>query len=171
MTELNLPQRHVFIGPAQIWKRLLALLVDLAVLDFFVFSFFTDVSKILLGDSADIMVTYRMLQENTSRTSAIVMVMAIVIMLAFVYFVLLQYATGQTVGMMLLNLQVVFQVGEKEFSMPSFWQCLIRNMFLIPAMPFILLWIIDPLYLFFTKKNQRLTEWLSQTRVIEQYLG
>jgi len=171
MTELNLPQRHVFIGPAQIWKRLLALLVDLAVLDFFVFSFFTDVSKILLGDSADIMATYRMLQENTSRTSAIVMVMAIVIMLAFVYFVLLQYATGQTVGMMLLNLQVVFQVGEKEFSMPSFWQCLIRNMFLIPAMPFILLWIIDPLYLFFTKKNQRLTEWLSQTRVIEQYLG
>jgi len=171
MTDLNLPERRVFIGPARLWKRAFSFLLDLAILDFFVYSFFTELSQTIVGSSTDMMGVYQMLMADTGKASAIFMILTIIIMLTLAYFVLLQYAIGQTVGEMLLDLHVVIQTDDKELTTPTFWQCMLRNIFIIPAMPFILLWVIDPVYFFITKKNQRLTEWLSQTSVIEQYMG
>ena len=49
------------------------------------------------------------------------------------------------------------------------WQVLARNIVFIPIFPFILLWVLDPLFMFFTKTNQRLSEILSKTKVVEKY--
>jgi uncharacterized RDD family membrane protein YckC len=127
------------------------------------------VTEKMLGSGAGFMSTYNLLQENPAQANALIGIFMIMILLILAYFVLLQYAAGQTVGCMLFNIHVVAEVGDKQFGRAGFWQCVLRNLFLIPAVPFIFLWVIDPLYLVFAKKGQRLTEWLSRTRVIEQF--
>jgi uncharacterized RDD family membrane protein YckC len=167
--DLNLPEKRVFTGPATLWKRGFAFLLDIFIIDFFIFTAFKAVLAEILGNTTDVMSAYAMLQQNEAQANVLFMIFTVMVMLALAYFVLLEYLLGQTVGCILLNLKVVAQQGEKEFSMMTFWQSLSRNIFMIPAIPFILLWIADPLYLVLTKKGQRLTEWLSSTRVIEQF--
>jgi hypothetical protein len=70
---------------------------------------------------------------------------------------------------MLLSIHIVFAQGENEFERPRFWQCLVRNLFMIPTLPFVLLWAAEPVYFFAARKGQRLTEWMSRTKVVEQY--
>jgi len=164
--DLNLPQRHVFVGPARVWKRLLALLVDLSILDFFVFTFFSGAAEKMIGNVTGFASTYRLLTESSSKTNALVLMFSIIVFLMLAYFILLQYMTGQTVGCMLLELRIV---SERTGTSPNFWQCVLRNLYVIPVMPFIFLWVIDPLYFFYSGKNQRLSEFLSQTKVIEQF--
>ncbi|MBU2561351.1 MAG: RDD family protein [Nanoarchaeota archaeon] len=167
--DLNLPEKSVFYGPANLWKRMLAFLLDIFILDFFVLSIFSGITGKIVGDTKEVLLVYKMLQQDTSQVQALTMLFMIIIMLALAYFVLLQYAVGQTVGCMLLNIHVVAQTGENKFGRPSLLQSFVRNMFIIPTIPFILLWIADPVYLLFAKKGQRLTEWLSATRVIEKF--
>lgn len=166
--KLDLPEKKVFIGPARVWKRILAFVLDLFVIDFFVLSFFQDVADKMLGSGAGFMTTYQLLENNPSQANALFGLFMMMILLVLAYFVLLQYAAGQTIGCILFNIYVVAETGDKQFDRAGFWQCLLRNLFLIPAVPFIFLWIIDPLYLAFARNGQRFTEWLSRTRVIEQ---
>jgi len=84
--------------------------------------------------------------------------------LAILYFMLLEKKLNQSPGKILFNLYVVSQ--EKEL---KYWQLFVRNMFLIPFFPFVLLWIIDPIVMLFTKQNQRLSEILSRTKTVEKY--
>ena len=70
----------------------------------------------------------------------------------------------QTIGKMLMKIYVV---SDTKTLNP--WQLLVRNLVFIPIFPFVLLWLIDPLFMFFTKTNQRLSEILSKTRVVEKY--
>ena len=167
--DLNLPKKSVFLGPATLWKRVLAFVVDLFILDFFVLSVFGGVVDKILGGTGELFTAYSMLQQNSVQADTLIMVFSIIVMLMLAYFVILQYATGQTLGCMLFDIHVVEQVGESKFIRPGFWQSVLRNIFIIPAVPFILLWVVDPLYLFFVKKGQRLTEMLSRTRVVERF--
>jgi uncharacterized RDD family membrane protein YckC len=123
----------------------------------------------IVGEGSNVLSTYAMLEESDVTLQALSMVFILIVMLAMTYFVLMQYAVGQTLGRMVLNVYVVQQVDDKNLTRPRFWQCLVRNIFLIPTIPFVLLWIVDPVYFFFAKKGQRLTEWLSKTRVVEQF--
>ena len=68
------------------------------------------------------------------------------------------------IGKKLLNLYVESQTKELKY-----WQLLVRSMFLIPLFPFVLLWVIDPIVMLFTKDSQRLSEILSKTKVVERY--
>ena len=71
---------------------------------------------------------------------------------------------SQTIGKMLMKVYVA-----SDNNTLKAWQLLARNLVFIPIFPFVLLWILDPLFMFFTKTNQRLTEILSKTRVVEKY--
>jgi uncharacterized RDD family membrane protein YckC len=167
--DLKLPEKRVFIGPATLWKRMLAFILDLIILDFFVVAAFRGVMTRVAGDTTGFMATVRKLGENSLQLQAITMMFMIIVMLAMTYFVLLQYATGQTLGCMLLSIHIVFAQGENEFERPRFWQCLVRNLFMIPTLTFVLLWAAEPVYFFAARKGQRLTEWMSRTKVVEQY--
>jgi len=70
----------------------------------------------------------------------------------------------QTPGKMVFNLYVKSQTKDLKY-----WQLFVRSMFLIPLFPFILLWLIDPIVMFFNKDSQRLSEILSKTKVVEKY--
>ena len=77
---------------------------------------------------------------------------------------MLERKTGQTIGKAVMKIYVVSDLSEMKA-----WQALTRSIAFIPLFPFFLLWLLDPLFMFFTKTNQRLTEILSKTRVIEAY--
>jgi uncharacterized RDD family membrane protein YckC len=77
---------------------------------------------------------------------------------------ILEKELNQTPGKMLFNLYVTSQTKDLKY-----WQLFVRSMFLIPVFPFVLLWVIDPIVMLFTKENQRLSEILSRTKVVEKY--
>ncbi len=77
--------------------------------------------------------------------------------LFFMYLISMQYLIGQTVGMMLFSYRV------REASM---WQMMLRNLFVFPIFPIVLLWIIDPVWMFM--KGERLSEKWSKTSVVVQ---
>ena len=89
----------------------------------------------------------------------------IIAVLSITYFTVLEYSIQQTLGKKLLNLKVI--ALNKN---PKIWQYWVRSLFLVPLFPFILLWFIDPLYLFFNKQGQRFTEQLSKTKVIQEVI-
>ena len=84
--------------------------------------------------------------------------------LSIAYFTILESNIGQSIGKKFLHLKVTSL--EKN---PKIWQYIIRSLFLIPLFPFILLWLIDPIYIFFNTDGQRLTESVSKTKVIEEF--
>ncbi|PIN68596.1 hypothetical protein COV93_08920, partial [Candidatus Woesearchaeota archaeon CG11_big_fil_rev_8_21_14_0_20_43_8] len=81
------------------------------------------------------------------------------------YFALTEFKLGQSFGKMLLQLRV--RSDTKDLRL---YQCLLRSIFLIPVFPFILLWIADPLSMAFTKDSRRLSEILSKTRTVQDYV-
>lgn len=160
--KLNLPRRREFKGSAQIWKRILAFLIDLLIIDFFIFGPFKKIIKSLVPAEAGLS-AYSYLASNPEISNILVAVSISSGILAMLYFAVLEWKLNQTVGKILLKLYV-----ESDFKKLKFWQCLVRSMFVIPVFPFILLWIVDPIYLFW--KNIRFSEAISKTKTIQVYL-
>ncbi len=141
------------------FTRMLAFFIDLSLLSMTIFA---PVS--LLADKVipvtDYKTTYQYFLSNVSAANVLTIVFFFIFVLGILYFALLEYLIGQTAGKRLLHLKVVDTSGKN----PAFWQCLVRNIILLPLFPFIIFWVVDPLYLLFTK--QRLTEQLSRTKTI-----
>ena len=164
MKRLNLPKEKTFKGPATIWKRALAFVVDLLIINLIILFPFRRLFQKILPESASFTETYNFINQNSDFSSAVTFLTIVVALLSILYFYLLEKRLHQSIGKMLFNIYVVSD--NKDIHR---WQLLVRNIFLIPIFPFILLWILDPLFLFFTKNNQRLSEILSKTKVIENY--
>jgi hypothetical protein len=126
-TQLKLPKQRTHIHDVGFFKRLLAFLVDLLLLDFLIFTSFDDVignpqfTQLLNGMDPSLYATGMMLM-----------------LLAFTYFLLFEYLLNQTPGMMLLNI---------EADNVTFWRAVVRSLYLIPVFPFPLLWVAEPFYL------------------------
>ncbi|MBI1970027.1 RDD family protein [Candidatus Woesearchaeota archaeon] len=154
-------QKKSMYAPALLWKRFLAFLIDVVILDFVVFAPFSGAIKELLPVG-----NFHAMQEffaaNASLTSKLTLLLFFLGIIALLYFSILEYRIQQTAGKILFKLHVVSQSNELKF-----WQCLVRSLFIIPVFPFVLLWIIDPITMLFTQNNQRLLERLSQTATVE----
>ena len=162
---LNLPKQRIFTGPALIWKRIAAFIFDLFIIEFVLAFPFQSIIKRIIPKDISYSAAYRLFSTNTQYTKLLTMVMIMLSLLALFYFTILEYKLGQTIGKILLNIKVVSENKELKF-----WQCIARSLFLLPVFPFFLLWVIDPLYLFFNKKGQRLSEFLTKTKVVEDYI-
>lgn len=160
---LNLPKKKSFVGNASLVKRIIAFIVDILILNIFVLGPFR---KIFINviPSNNFREAYDFLINNRLETNAIQLSVVFIAILFILYFSVLELKTKQTVGKIIMNIYV--ESKKKEL---RYWQCIVRSLFLLPFFPFILLWIIDPVYLFFNKDNQRLTEYLSRTKVIEKF--
>jgi uncharacterized RDD family membrane protein YckC len=75
----------------------------------------------------------------------------------FVYTIVAEYQTGQTIGKRLMNLRVVRESGARI----SLGQAIVRQ---LPAL--LQIWLIDVLFALFTDKSQRAFELISKTRVV-----
>lgn len=136
---------------ASIIRRLGAFLVDLLILDFFVFGSLS----ILIKDVPDI--TSFQSIANFELTGTIIAIFVFAGILGLAYHSLLEYSLSATLGMTFFNLQL----SEKT----SFPKCVLRNIFIIPIFPFTLFWIADPIYLII--KKRRLLEEITKTKTVK----
>ena len=164
MKRLNLPKESTFIGPALLWKRIAAFFIDMAIINLVVLFPFRSLFQNIIPKDYSFSETYKLLSSSTNYASFLTSASFIMSILIILYFLMLEIKMSQTIGKMLMKVYVVSDNKELKA-----WQLLARNLVFIPIFPFVLLWILDPLFMLFTKTNQRLSEILGKTRVVEKY--
>ena len=137
------------LAPASIGKRIIAFIIDLLIIDIILLTPFSSYFERIMPQVQQIMI--EQIPEGFFLAASFIGI------LALLYFSLLEYYVNATIGMQLLNISVQGTY--------SFWQCCIRNLYIIPFFPFTLLWIIEPIYLFWHK--ERLLERLTKTKTVE----
>ena len=138
---------------APILKRTGAFIIDLLMIDFIVVGPFRSFFLSRIGDASSFQAIYTQMAADESVYGALF----IIGMLTWLYFVLQEWKLSTTLGKMVLNLRVEPKL--------SFWQAALRNLAVLPFFPFMLLWIIDPLFLVIYK--QRLSDRLVGSRVVQ----
>jgi len=164
MKQLNLPKERTFIGPALLWKRIAAFFIDITIINIFILFPFRSLFQSIIPKDYSFSEAYNLLSTSIDYTKFISSVSFVMLILVILYFLMMERRMQQTIGKMLMKIYVVSDNDSLKT-----WQLLARNLVFIPIFPFVLLWILDPLFMFFTKTNQRLTEILSKTRVVEKY--
>lgn len=164
--ELNLPKQRTFTGPAPMWKRIGAFIIDILVIQLILALPFQSILRRIVPQKISYSEAYQLFTNNSALTSTLAIVMAVLSILAVFYFSVSEYKLGQSIGKIIMNIKVV-----SDRNSLNFWQCIGRSLFLLPIFPFFLLWFIDPIYLFFNKKGQRLSEVLTKTMVVQDYIG
>ena len=154
--------KKTFLAQASVLKRTGAFIVDLLIINIVILFPFRSIFEGVLP-TANFSEALDFLRSPESSMILEVIMIAVGI-LTMLYFMLLEKKIAQTPGKMLFGLFVRSQGKDLKN-----WQLFVRNMFLIPIFPFVLLWLVDPIVLLFTKENQRLSEILSRTKVVEQY--
>lgn len=142
--------------PAPWWKRLGSLLIDIFIMSIILMPF----QKFLPQN-----VNYNAIYSINDYLIA-----SLVTIYFLVYVIIMQYLCNQTIGMILFNIKIKNNIkndiknNKRKNNEISLIQIIIRNLFLIPVFPFIILWIIDPVYLLLT--DMRLSEKWSKTKTI-----
>ena len=177
MAKLNLPKERTFVGPAVAWKRVIAFMIDMMIINLVILFPFMGLFEGIISEGHSFSDAYRIL-GSTSYSGFLASASFIMSILIIMYFYMMERKMSQTIGKMLMKVYVADArdkaanessrsiSGNKDLKA---WQLLARNMVFIPLFPFVLLWILDPLFMFFTKTSQRLSEILSRTRVVENY--
>ena len=189
--DLKLPRKKEFLGPASLWKRGLAFVIDLALINLIILAPFSSLYARLIPAQSSFMEMYQSLLSGTGPAAQLQTLSAISTVFIMLYFVLLEWRLGQTVGKMILNLSVIPFSGESITSPPmpaktasksskkkqapenpqkiTLVQSLLRNILFVPLFPFGLLWIAEPVSLLLSRTGQRLLERLSKTQTIQCY--
>lgn len=161
---IEIPGQRLYVGPASPIKRLLAFTIDLLIINMvFLMPFQGLISRIVpKGDFFSII--------NTTFSIELILLALFIGTVMLLYFTIFEFFMAQTPGKMFFSLFVVsIKQKDKKLQKLSFWQTIIRNIFLIPVFPFALLILIDPIFVFFNHNSQRLLEMLSKTVVIERF--
>ena len=154
--------KKIIFAQASILKRAAAFAIDILIVNLVIlFPFDTIYRKIVPSDSFSEAIKF--LSSNADSTSIKVIAVSASIV-TILYFMIFEKKLKQTPGKMLFKLYVWGEGKDLKY-----WQLFARSIFLIPSFPFVLLWIIDPIVMLFTKENQRLSEILSRTKVVEEY--
>ncbi|MBU0980906.1 MAG: RDD family protein [Nanoarchaeota archaeon] len=155
----RLPKPRTVEARASLFKRVLAFAIDILILDLVVLG---PLKKLVSGIVSDggITATTEFLNSNPEIMNKMIILSAISGVLMLTYFTVLELMVGQTAGKALLNLYVK---GKKRITL---WQALLRNIFIIPMFPFVLLWVVEPIFLLFSRR--RLLEILTKTETVQQ---
>ena len=156
-----------FYGSPSVLKRIISLLLDLVIINLVIIRPFRGLIVENIGKSTDFSETLSMLNSNPEITSMMTSILFISSLLAIIYFSVLEWKFGQSIGQMIMNLYVQPEKNKKDM---KYLQCLVNNMFVLPFFPVVLLWVIDPIYLFYTGGNQRLSERISGTKIMQEYV-
>ena len=160
----NIVKKKVIKINPPIIRRIAAFIIDLLILEFFIVSPFASfISKIAPANESITQMTQSLYNDHKAAELLTAVILMIGVF-AFAYFTLLEYLLGQTIGEILLNITVESTNGEL-----SLFQAMLSNLFILPIFPFILLWVIDPLLLVFTKYQQTLSQFISKTASVMRY--
>lgn len=139
-------------------RRFFSFLIDVFLIDLALLGPFATMllSRVNASDPQGI---YSAISSDPSLHQLVLVMGIFVLLIALCYFSLFEWLLSETPGMMILNLRRVGQDG-------SLAKCFLRNLFIIPVVPFQLLGIIDLLYLFYSSEGQRWTEYLTGSKVV-----
>lgn len=163
MVKLNLPKGRTIISFANPFKRIGAFIIDMLILNIIVISPFSSFFEKMIPEKDSISTVYLLLSKNTGMINQTLFVLITITILMILYFTYLEYKFSQSIGKMIFKIHVESS-HSKEL---TFYQCLLRNLYLLPIFPFILLWIIDPIMMLI--KGRRLSEIFSKTKTVEVY--
>lgn len=161
---LRLPKPRKMAGNASLIKRGIAFIIDLLILNLLIIYPFKKYLSNLIPEFISFEESYNYILNNPEISYSIYSISIAIAILTIAYFSILELKLGQTIGKKILKLKVISTTKEQKV-----WQYIIRSLFLIPLFPFMLLWLLDPIYLFFNKQSQRFTESLSKTKVIQEF--
>lgn len=161
---LNLPKKRTFIGPASLLKRFTAYFIDFLIINFIILHPFKKILREIIPANQSFSDVYQYLQSNPAISALLVKISIAIGILVVLYFTYFEFKTQQTPGKMLMRIYII-----PENKQLSFWNYLISNITFIPFFPFILLWIIDPVHMFISPKNQRFMEKLTKILVVQKY--
>jgi uncharacterized RDD family membrane protein YckC len=138
---------------APIWRRLVAKIVDIALLFFVVAPMLWVIARVVVS---------RLAVDNAPTAPQLLLIVSglalIVTSILFSFYTAIaEYSFGVTVGKRLMTLQVVRETGARI----SFGQALVRQL-----AGFFQVAFVDAMFALFTEKNQRAFELLSKTRVV-----
>lgn len=148
--------------PASWGRRILAFLIDLIILNIFVTGAFQKVIRKLLPTEASYTSIQAAIEAQPSLATAVFFIAFLSGIFAILYFALLESQLGYSVGKLFMQIRVVALQNEEL----TLWKCVIRSLLMIPAFPFIILWVVDPLYALFSPLRQRLLERWSNTATV-----
>ncbi|PLW79341.1 hypothetical protein C0585_08400, partial [Candidatus Woesearchaeota archaeon] len=134
--DLNLPKSRKYITNTSLWKRCFSFMIDFLVLDFFVIGSFSITMSNLFPDM-NVMSMFDFLSKNPDVASQANLILLMIGILNFSYMYYFQKNLGQTIGMKIMNLYIG---SDKEI---QYWQYILRNLYIIPALPFIFIPLID----------------------------
>ena len=136
-------------NPAPLWKRAVAYIIDLVVLDLIIaFPFRNHFKTYNLSNIQDIL--------HASKDQSLTTLAFALGILSLLYWVILEYNVHQSLGKMFMNIYVAPQ----EITLI---QIIIRNITKL----FQVALLIDILYMIFKRSHQRLFEVFSRTEVVE----
>jgi uncharacterized RDD family membrane protein YckC len=143
--------------PAALWKRVAAYFIDIVLVTYVILSPLTKGIDVK-GDSVGEF--YSTLSNNPELAKNFIIVMFLSSLLIVLYWTILDYANGASVGKMLMRLKVISKNKKMTFS-----QSFVRN---ITKMSSTLL-LLDGLYMIFKKTNLRYFEAFTNTEVVETW--
>jgi len=159
MRGLSLPKKRIVRLPAGLFKRFLALMVDLIIMNLVIVTPLKGKIQVPEGSFSE---TYSFVQNNPELMSSVYLMMGIVFVLAFFYWTVFEWKLGQTPGKMLLKILVENKMKGKI----TFMQSAIRNLDILSFVLFLPLWVGDIIYSQFNKEKMRLFETLSKTKSV-----
>jgi hypothetical protein len=136
---------------ASFWRRALAFLFDLLLIDALITAPFTPLFTGLIARTGND-------PFNVVFTRTEIIAVALLFLIVYVYFVLFEYLLGQTVGMMLLDIRMD--------GVRPLWAAAVRNVFLFPVFPLVILWVAEPIAIAVWRRS--LLEQLTGTRTVHR---
>ena len=156
MPRLKLPKERIVEVPARIWKRALAFIIDLIIIDSIILYPFENYLRSALP-AETLNQGFGIIKNPIQMPGSIIIMISLLFLL---YFSLSGYYTGTTAGRLLFRIKIKNQAKEKRI-----WQFLVSNI-TFTAIP--ILWLIDFIYLLVSAKKQRLMERLGKLESIEE---
>ena len=147
---------------AKTYKRLGAFIIDLILLRMLVMIPFNKVFENMVQPNLDFTTSIDLIASNTYLLNKIILSTLLMFSLIIGYFAYTEFKFGQSVGKMVFNIFVKDESGDNI----KIWQAIVRNLYLIPTIPFIIFWVIDPVMILI--KGVRLSETLSKTKTLEE---
>jgi uncharacterized RDD family membrane protein YckC len=147
---------------AALWKRFFAYVIDIFIINFIVLfpfkSYYKEMGNFLNTEN---LISTGFLDQVKVVAPKFFLVSLLVAILTILYWALLEYYLKQSIGKMVLNIRII-----STNKILKFWQCFTRNI----SKCSLLILIIDFIFVFFNKNNQRLFERISNTKVVERSL-
>jgi uncharacterized RDD family membrane protein YckC len=163
MVTLRLPKQRTIQVPASLFKRFLAMIIDLFIINLVIVTPFRGnlIAKIPTTEFTE---SLKYLTENPGITNSLYSMMIAIFFMIFLYFVIFDVKLGQTPGKMLLKIYSISEIPKQPLGL---WNSLLRNLGILLIPLFFPIIFIDIGIAFFNKDKKRGFEILSHSKTIE----